>query len=50
MQRTVERAYKAGCYTLYDIKLLIKVDLLTNEYLKEITSFGFYLSEMGDGD
>lgn len=50
MQRTVDYAYKKGRYRFQDIKVFTKADTLTTQQFEELTSFGFYLSEMGDGD
>lgn len=47
MQRTVERAYKAGRYTLTDLRELVKADIITAEQFQEITGIDYNLEEVG---
>ena len=48
MQRTVERAYKAGRYTITDLRELVKADIITAEQFQEITGIDYIKDEAGD--
>ena len=48
MQRTVERAYKAGRYTLTNLRELVKADIITAEQFQEITGNDYIKDEAGD--
>lgn len=49
MKRTVERAYKAGRYTLTDLRDLVKAGIITAEQFQEITGNDYITEEAGEG-
>lgn len=50
LYKVVKNAYNSGRYTMDNLRLLVVAKMLTTQQFEELTSFGFYLSEMGYGD